>query len=141
MTGETQRRADEEIQEMEERGERDEGEEGEEEERNGGEHPNKSNEGDSTVEEEAEAVEGMEHDGQVKSSDIFTRETVILLMVTSLLMRAHSEEDLERCTKGVVTLLERLSLLTELVGHREELQGLLEEANQVRTQLFASWCA
>ena len=59
------------------------------------------------------------------------------MMVTSLLMRAHSEEDLECCTKGVVTLLERLSLLTELVGHREELQGLLEEAKyQVRTPLF-----
>ena len=70
VTGETQRRADEEIQEVEERGERDEGEEGEEEERNGGEHPNKSNEGDGTAEEEAEAAEGMEHDGQVKSSEI-----------------------------------------------------------------------
>ena len=57
-------------------------------------------------------------------------ETMLLLTVASLLVGAHSEleVDADRRAKVVVTLVERLSPFSELVGYRDELQRLLEEA-------------
>ena len=63
------------------------------------------------------------------------------MIVTSLLMRAHSEDDLDKCTKGVVTLLEKLVPLSELAAFRDELEGLLDEAKcQVRSTTFICQC-
>ena len=58
-------------------------------------------------------------------------ETMLLLTVASLLVGAHSELEVDadrRPAKVVVTLVERLSSFSELVGYRDELQRLLEEA-------------
>ena len=79
--------------------------------------------------------------GYCEFSRYFTRETVILMIVISLLMRAHSEDDLDRCTKGIVTLLKKLAPSPELAGFRNELQGLLDEAKcQVRSTTSICQC-
>ena len=69
------------------------------------------------------------------SLDIAT-ETVHLVILVSLLLKLHTDEDTVReCAQKIVNLLEKLILVPELADFKDELLHFLNEAKcQVRNQ-------